>query len=97
MLGNVLAEVRDGGDPTIFLAERLDIVLLARAETAAAETGESLQQFAHDAVQHFIAHASEADWAQLIGRLRDGEPAAAATLDLALRHLLAQREKHGGH
>jgi hypothetical protein len=90
MLGHVLEDLRRGGDPVTLLGEQLDIVVLARAHAAAAAQGESLDGYARQAVQRFLNQASEADWAQLIGYLRDGRPAAPISLDVMLRRALRE-------
>lgn len=88
MLGTVLADLRNGADPVVTLGERLDIVLLARVHDAAARAGEDLTTYTNRAVNRFMAEASEDEWARLIGKLRDGEPAAGTSLDTMLRRAL---------
>jgi hypothetical protein len=95
MLGNVLADLRKDGDPVATLGERLDIVLLARVHAAAAWAGEDLRTYTNRAVSRFMAEASEDEWARLIGKLRDGQPAASVSLETMLRRA-AHQDGFGG-
>jgi len=96
MLGQVLADLQrfgegqcDGNGVTV-LDAHLDIVVLARAHAAAARAGESLDAYIARAVRRFLDSASEDEWAQLMGRLRDGEAAGSVSVDLMLRRALKQ-------
>jgi hypothetical protein len=93
-LGTVLRNLRDEPDPVTLLGEDIDLVTLARASAAAEARGERLSQYLQDAVVSFLDHAREEEWAQLIGRLRDGDCGAGTCLNLMLKRRLRHDGRH---
>ncbi|MBK1669996.1 hypothetical protein CKO28_18335 [Rhodovibrio sodomensis] len=93
-LGTVLQNLQREPDPVTLLGEDIDLVTLARASAAAGARGERLSQYLQESVAAFLDHASEEEWAQLIGRLRDGDCGAGTCLNLMLKRRLRQE---GGH
>lgn len=89
-LGRLLDSV-ERADPIELLGERFDLVTVARARHAADAAGESLPAYAQLAVRQFVASASEEAWAQVVGRMQDGEAAEGACLEAMLRHRLGDR------
>ncbi|RDD63043.1 hypothetical protein [Ferruginivarius sediminum] len=95
LLGQVLRDAGRHPDPVALLAEEPDIVLLARAQAAAAAAGESLGTFVQESVTAFLNGAEEDEWTQLVGYLQDGRLSAAGCLNLMLRRRLAGENGHG--
>ena len=55
-----------------------DMALLADVSAAAAAQNLTLGEFAANSVDHFVTHASNADWLTMFGRVtRAGDPGAA--------------------
>lgn len=94
-LGTVLQNLRDEPDPVTLLGEDLELLTLAQANAAADRRGERLSRYLQDAVADFLDRASEAEWAQLVGKLRNGGCASATCLNLMLRRRLRQEAHHG--
>jgi hypothetical protein len=93
-LGTVLRNLRDEPDPVTLLGEDIELVTLARASAAADARGERLSQYLQEAVVAFLDQASEEEWAQLIGRLRDGDCGAGTCLNMMLKRRLRQEGRH---
>lgn len=94
-LGTVLQNLRNEPDPVTLLSDDLDLVVLARASASADRNQERLTQYVQAAVADFLDRATEEEWAQLIGRLRDGRSGAGACINLMLRRRLRQEAHHG--
>lgn len=94
-LGTVLQNLRNEPDPVTLLSDDLDLVVLARASAAADRNQERLTQYVQAAVADFLDRATEEEWAQLIGRLRDGRSGAGTCINLMLRRRLRQEAHHG--
>ena len=97
-LGTVLQNLRNEPDPVTLLSDDLDLVdlvIVARASAAADRNGERLTQYVQVAVAEFLDRATEEEWAQLIGRLRDGRSGAGTCINLMLRRRLRQEAHHG--
>jgi hypothetical protein len=94
-LGTVLQNLRNEPDPVALLCDDLDLVIVARASAAADRNGERLTQYVQVAVAEFLDRATEEDWAQLIGRLRDGQSGAGTCINLMLRRRLREEAHHG--
>jgi len=89
-LGHLLDSV-ERADPIELLGERFDLVTVARARHAADAAGESLPAYAQLAVRQFVMGADEEAWAQVVGRIQDGEAPEGACLEAMLRHRLGDR------
>ncbi len=87
-LGSVLQALRNDPDPVALLSEDFDLLITARARAAADSRGETLGQYMHEAVAAFLDHADEEEWAQLVGRLQNGDCSTATCLNLMLRRRL---------
>jgi hypothetical protein len=94
-LGTVLQNLRNEPDPVTLLSDDLDLVVLARASASADRNQERLTQYVQAAVADFLDRATEDEWAQLIGRLRDGRSGAGTCINLMLRRRLRQEAHHG--
>jgi hypothetical protein len=94
-LGTVLQNLRNEPDPVTLLSDDLDLVVLARASASADRNQERLTQYVQAAVADFLDRATEEEWAQLIGRLRDGRSGAGTCINLMLRRRLRQEAHHG--
>ena len=94
-LGTVLQNLRNEPDPVTLLSDDLDLVVLARASAVADHNGERLTQYVQAAVADFLDRATEEEWAQLIGRLRDGRSGAGTCINLMLKRRLRQEAYHG--
>ena len=94
-LGTVLQNLRNEPDPVTLLSDDLDLVVLARASAAADRNQERLTHYVQAAVADFLDRATEEEWAQLIGRLRDGRSGAGTCINLMLRRRLRQEAHHG--
>ena len=94
-LGTVLQNLRNEPDPVALLCDDLDLVIVAQASAAADRNGERLTQYVQVAVAEFLDRATEEDWAQLIGRLRDGQSGAGTCINLMLRRRLREEAHHG--
>lgn len=95
LLGEALQTIDQQRDPLDLLSDDFDLVTLGRAAAAAEAQGESLSQYLQTAVGAFLANASEEDWAQLVGKLQDGQCATGTCLNLMLRRHLSRAEGHG--
>ncbi|HXD44949.1 MAG TPA: hypothetical protein VN655_07415 [Pseudolabrys sp.] len=86
LLGDVLARF----DSPSFAEETVlalgDLNLLARMRAQAEADGESLGEFARNAVQRFAAHASDEDWVSLIGALARADDPGTVCLRHAFTH-----------
>jgi hypothetical protein len=69
-----------------------DTALLADVTAAAAAQNVTLGEFAAMSVEHFVTHASDADWHSMFGRVtRAPDPGAAF-----LHHILSDAVMKGG-
>ncbi|MBK1696573.1 hypothetical protein [Rhodovibrio salinarum] len=93
-LGTVLETLRRAPDPIALVGQDLNLVTLAQASAAAQRHGESLGDYLQGAIVGFLDHASEEDWAQLIGRLRHGDCSPGTCLNLMLKRRLRQEDRH---
>lgn len=86
LLGDLLArfDVPSFAEETVL---RLgDLKLLASMRTQAEAEGESLGEFARNAVQRFAAEASDEEWVTMIGALARANDPGAVCLSFAFRH-----------
>jgi len=83
LLGDLLARF----DAPSFAEETVlalgDLNLLARMRAQAETDGESLGEFARNAVQRFAAEASDEEWVSLIGALARADDPGAVCLKFA--------------
>lgn len=90
MLGTLVTRLGEPGVAEATLLEAGDITLLARLQETARAEGVNLATFASRSVRHFLDHAGEEDWLQLMGVMgRSQEPGLVALrtiLESALRH-----------
>ena len=86
LLGDVLARF----DSSAFAEETVlalgDLNLLARMRAQAEAEGESLGEFARNAVHRFAAQASDEDWVSLIGALARTDDPGTVCLRHAFSH-----------
>ena len=66
-----------------------DLNLLARMRTEAETEGESLGEFARNAVRRFAAQASDEEWVTLIGALARTDDPGSVCLTFALKRAVA--------
>ena len=89
LLGDVLARF----DTPSFAEETVlalgDLNLLARLRTQAEAEGDSLDEFARNAVQRFAAEASDEEWVTMIGALARAEDPGSVCLRFALQKAVA--------
>jgi len=89
LLGDVLARF----DTPSFAEETVlalgDLNLLARLRTRAEAEGESLGEFARNAVQRFAAQASDEEWVTMIGALARTDDPGSVCLTFALKRAVA--------
>lgn len=89
LLGDVLARF----DTPSFAEETVlalgDLNMLARMRALAEEEGESLGEFARNAVQRFAAQASDEEWVTLIGALARTDDPGSVCLTFALMRAVA--------
>ncbi|HET9615579.1 MAG TPA: hypothetical protein VFP74_00295 [Pseudolabrys sp.] len=89
LLGDVLARF----DTPSFAEETVlalgDLNLLAGMRVRAEAEGESLGEFARNAVQRFAAEASDEEWVTMIGALARAEDPGSVCLRFALKKAVA--------
>ena len=89
LLGDVLARF----DTPSFAEETVlalgDLNLLASMRVRAEAEGESLGEFARNAVQRFAAEASDEEWVTMIGALARAEDPGSVCLRFALKKAVA--------
>jgi hypothetical protein len=87
LLGDILARF----DTQSFAEETVlalgDLNLLARMRAQAEAGGESLGEFAQNAVRRFAAEASDEDWVTLLGALARASDPGAVCLKAAFDHV----------
>jgi hypothetical protein len=78
MLGDVLAQLNDGGEATEIILGVGDLRLLAAMRERAESEGLDLAAYARAAVQRYAAEASDEEWITLMGVIgRAGDPGMA--------------------
>jgi len=97
LLGDILARF----DTPSFAEETVltlgDLNLLARMRAQAETDGESLGEFARNAVHRFAAQASDEEWVTLIGALARADDPGAVCLTFAFRQAVeAKRPRIDG-
>jgi predicted transcriptional regulator len=90
-LGQLLEELRRDGDPLTALEGDLSLVLLGRIDRLAEVEGTSRAAVVRAAVEDFVAHADDEQWATLIGRLEAAETPGTACAETILSRYLAAR------
>lgn len=89
LLGDILARF----DSPSFAEETVlslgDLNLLARMRAQAEAEGESLGEFARNAVQRFAAQASDEEWVTMIGALARTDDPGSVCLKFALKRAVA--------
>ncbi|MDF1587039.1 hypothetical protein [Marinimicrococcus flavescens] len=90
MLGTVIARLEEPGIAEAVLIAAGDMALLSRLQEAAAAEGVHLAAYASRAVRHFLDHADEEDWLQLMGLMGRSEEAGL----VALRAILHKAADH---
>ncbi len=88
MLGRQLKLLLRTGDEATAVALLADVVLLARARSAARGAGRRLADVIAEACREFADHGSEDDWATCMSALRTGGDPGAAFVAAALRRHL---------
>jgi hypothetical protein len=88
MLGQTLKELARTADESVVLELMPDLVLLARAQAAAAATGMSLSQYVLGACRVFLDRADEEEWATLMSRMRDGAEPGVTLVAIAVQRRL---------
>ncbi|MDX6749789.1 hypothetical protein SH611_08230 [Geminicoccaceae bacterium 1502E] len=90
MLGTLITRLEEPGMAEAALIGAGDMALLSRLQEIAAAEGVQLAAFASRAVRHFLDHAGEEDWLQLMGLMgRSKEPGL-----VALRIILHKAADH---
>ena len=78
MLGDVLAQLNDGGEAAEIILGVGDLRLLAAMRERAESEGLDLAAYARAAVQRYATEASDEEWITLIGLIgRAGDPGTA--------------------
>lgn len=88
MLGQTLKQLARTCDDSVAVELLPDIVLLGRARAAAAAADVSLNQFVLGACRAFLDRGGEEEWAQLMGRLRDGAEPGVTLVAIAVQRRL---------
>lgn len=95
MLGRILSELADDDRAGAVLMELGDIVLVAGIESACAQSGDSLGEYASAAVRRFANAASDDDWLALMTALNNSEDPARSGLVTMLRWALSSEARAG--
>ena len=88
MLGQTLKELARASDESAALELLPDLVLLGRAQEAAAAAGLSLNQYVLGACRAFLDRAGEEEWETLMSRLRDGAEPGVTLVGVAVQRSL---------
>ena len=91
MIGDLIERCEDEAVAAETVTSLGDVALLTDVAAVAAEQNVTLGEFAAMSVEHFVTHASNADWHSMFGRVtRAPDPGAAF-----LHHILSDAVMNG--
>ncbi len=91
MIGDLIERCEDEAAAAETVTSLGDVALLTDVVAVAAEQNVTLGEFAVMSVEHFVTHASDADWHSMFGRVtRAPDPGAAF-----LHHILSDAVMNG--